>query len=79
MSAPTHKTRWLETTCGCCRGYGMVSDYRGGDFNGAMGCDGCGEQGFYFVSENDRLAMWPGGPFLGMDPGAFRRLDGASA
>ena len=69
-------TRWLETGCGCCRGYGVVSDYSGGDFNGATECDACGGQGFYVVSEKDRAAMWPGGPFLGMEPGAFARLGG---
>jgi hypothetical protein len=68
-------TRWLEDTCGCCRGTGLVSDYSGGDFNGPAECDACGGQGGFVVSENDRLAMWPGGPFLGVWPGRFAYLD----
>jgi hypothetical protein len=59
---------WREETCGACRGYGLVSDYSGGDFNGAMGCESCGEQGFVWRSPKDRLALYPGGPFVGYDP-----------
>lgn len=33
-------------TCGDCSGYGIVSDYRGGDFNGAMECDECEGSGY---------------------------------
>jgi hypothetical protein len=69
-------TRWLEDSCGCCSGYGVVSDYSGGDFNGPTECDACGGQGYYFVSESDRRAMWPGGPFLGREPGRFAYLSG---
>jgi hypothetical protein len=66
-------TRWLRDSCSCVGG--LVSDYSGGDFNGPMECPSCGGQGSVVVSENDRLAMWPGGPLLGMAPGLFARLE----
>lgn len=66
-------TRWLKATCGCCRGYGLVSDYTGGDFNGPKECEACFGHGGYVVSENDRTAVFPGGPFLGHHPGEFAR------
>ena len=69
-------TLWREDSCGQCRGYGVVSDYSGGDFDGAAECPGCGGIGGYYVSEKDRLAMWPGGPFLGRYPGRFAYLEG---
>jgi hypothetical protein len=66
-------SRWHKDECGCI--CGLVSDYSGGDFNGPTECRSCGGQGSFYVSENDRVAMWPGGPFLGMEPGRFARLD----
>ncbi len=35
-----------RTSCHHCSGYGVVSDYRGGDFNGAMECDECEGTGY---------------------------------
>ena len=69
--------RWRTQTCGSCSGYGVVSDYRGGDFNGAMDCPSCWG-GVVYVSENDRMAAYPGGPFLGHAPGLFAECDAAT-
>jgi len=54
--------RWKE--CAICRGYGVVSDYSGGDFQGAKDCDACMD-GIYFITPTGRCAAWPGGPFCG--------------
>ncbi len=62
---------WLRIKCDACRGYGVVSDYRSGDFDGAMECSACGGAGIQWISENDRLADYPGGPFRGSAPGLF--------
>ncbi len=70
---------WLKIKCGSCRGYGVVSDFRGDDFNGAMDCSECGGAGHQWISENDRVADYPGGPLRGSWPGGFKleqeRLD----
>lgn len=67
------KIRWRIARCGVCSGHGIVSDYRGGDFNGARDCESC-FGGTIFVSENDRTACYPGGPLLGYQPGMFESL-----
>ncbi len=65
-------TRWKTYKCGSCRGYGVVSVYSAEDFLGAGDCECNG--GTVSVSENDRLAVYPGGPFLGSWPGKFAEL-----
>ena len=66
--------RWRTFTCGSCRGHGVVSGYAGdGEFIGPVDCDGC-NMGEVYVSENDRLAEWPGGRFLGRWPGKFAEV-----
>lgn len=65
------RAKWRTIQCSSCAGYGVVSDFRGGDFNGAMDCRSCGGKGFHWVSPRDRLADYPGGPFRGWAPGAY--------
>jgi hypothetical protein len=36
-------------------------------------CDRCGGGGIRWISESDRVAAYPGGPFLGREPGEFAR------
>lgn len=69
-------TRWKQFTCGSCRGTGMESAYTlgGSDFLGATDCRAC-NYGTVWVSEKDRLAQWPGGPFLGYAPGKFAEIE----
>lgn len=59
------KQGWRTVNCGNCAGCGMVSDFRGGDFNGPMDCPDCGGSGAQWVSPQGRIADYPGGPFRG--------------
>ena len=61
---------WKQFTCDICRGFGVVTDYE----NGSKECDNC-NGGALYVSDKDRLAAWPGGPFLGYSPGKFNEVD----
>ena len=55
---------WKQETCGSCRGYGVVSDYSGGDFNGPMDCDHCVGGMVWRTPSGKHCALWPGGPFV---------------
>jgi DnaJ-class molecular chaperone len=68
-------TNWRTTECPNCRGYGVVSDYRGGDFNGAYECTECGGCGILWISPKDRVAEYPGGKFKGMWPGMYEKCE----
>ena len=65
---------WKTDKCGGCGGHGVVSSYSATDFLGPAECRHCGGGGTVFVSENDRLAEYPGGQFVGFSPGAFAAL-----
>ena len=65
--------RWRKFTCDSCRGTGVVSAYSASDFLGVDDCKAC-NTGEVYVSENDRLAEWPGGRFLGRWPGKFAEV-----
>ena len=65
--------RWRKFTCGSCCGTGVVSSYSASDFLGVDDCKAC-NMGEVYVSENDRLAAWPGGPFLGRWSGKFAEV-----
>lgn len=58
----------LPIACPNCGGYGLREGFGGGPVE-CRACDGSG--GFY-VTRSDRLRVWPGGPFAGMWPGAFK-------
>jgi len=58
------KQSWHWEKCAYCNGYGVVSDYRGGDFNGAMECPRCNGSGRFVVYPSGAIAQYPGGPFL---------------
>ena len=58
-------TDWRTEICVYCDGHGLVSDYRGGDFNGAMECSECNGSGRIWISPQGRIADYPGGPFRG--------------
>ena len=58
---------WKRVKCSVCDGYGVVSDYRSGDFDGAMECLSC-NSGYYWISPKGRIAEYPGGLFLGRLP-----------
>ncbi len=62
---------WKRTLCHNCSGYGLVSVYSYDDFEGVGECSVCDQRGFIAVSPKDRLAKWPGGPFLGSESGAY--------
>jgi hypothetical protein len=59
-------TVWIQDRCGCCSGIKW-----GGDI--PVECDRCGGGGIRWISESDRVAAYPGGPFLGREPGEFAR------
>lgn len=56
---------WIQIKCYCCSGL----QWGGDSPRECLDCDGAG---MLWVSENDRIAMWPGGPFLGSEPGRFK-------
>lgn len=66
--------KWKTFPCPFCSGSGVVSVYSMEDFEGPGPCNDCGEKGYIFVSERDRIADWPGGPFNGVWPGKFAAL-----
>jgi hypothetical protein len=55
---------WKQETCGHCRGYGVVSDYAGGDFNGAKDCSQCAGGIVWVTPSGKHHALYPGGPFV---------------
>ena len=57
--------KWRTIPCVHCNGYGMVSDYRGGDFNGAEECNHC-SLGLIWIRPSGHLFMYPGGAAAGM-------------
>ena len=57
-------TKWRTVRCESCRGYGMVSDFRSGDFEGAMECPDC-SGGVVFLRPSGHAFAYPGGPALG--------------
>ena len=61
-------TTWTKESCVECGGHGLVSSYSFDDFEGAQDCHVCDGSGAIFVSDKNRLAKWPGGPFLGSRP-----------
>lgn len=67
------RAAYVGVACPNCGGHGVVSDYRGGDFNGAMDCPDCGGSGGIVVYASGRCALWPGGPFCGSWPGEYER------
>ena len=66
--------RWKTTDCYGCGGHGVVSVYSASDFEGAGDCRACGGSGQLLISERDRIADYPGGPFRGSWPGKFASL-----
>jgi len=68
--------RWKALDCPSCGGRGVVSAYTfgGTDFLGPGECPHC-NSGVIFVSEGDRVADFPGGPFRGRWPGAFEEAE----
>jgi len=61
-----NKKDWIQESCGKCSGYGSLSDYGNGeDFYGDKECNTCGGSGQVWISPKGRIALWPGGPFLG--------------
>ncbi len=56
---------WTKTICYVCSGHGLVSDYSGGDFNGATECDRCDGTGRVWLSPKGAIVKYPGGPFIG--------------
>ena len=68
------KTKWRKFRCGSCRGYGIVMVYAHDGPDHTDDCRYC-NMGTVYISENDRLAEWPGGPFLGSWPGKYKEID----
>ena len=51
---------WRVATCSMCRGTGLKWSYE----VGAVDCRHC-NNGVVYISPKGRLALYPGGPFLG--------------
>lgn len=64
---------WKRTRCYNCDGHGIVASYSCNDFEGADECNICAGSGSIAISPKDRLAKWPGGPFLGSFPGSYQK------
>ena len=65
---------WKRTQCPNCGGHGLVCVYSYNDFEfeGAGECNTCDGRGSIAVSPKDRLAKYPGGPFLGSEADAYQ-------
>ena len=63
---------WKKIQCHNCGGHGMVSVYSYNDFEGADECNTCDGRGTIAISPKDRVAKYPGGPFLGSEPDAYQ-------
>ena len=63
---------WKRIQCHNCGGHGMVSVYSYNDFEGADECSTCDGRGTIAISPKDRVAKYPGGPFIGSEPGAYQ-------
>lgn len=62
---------WLPDTCTRCGGHTVYEAWNGDyDIVDCMECSG----GLVWISPKDRIAAWPGGPFLGSWPGRFAYL-----
>jgi hypothetical protein len=60
-------SQWGRIKCDMCGGHGVVSDFGlGYDFDGPKECKECWGSGHLWRSPNNRLAVYPGGPFRGM-------------
>jgi hypothetical protein len=64
-------TDWLPDTCSQCGGHTIYAVWSG-DYD-IVDCNKC-SNGKVWVSPKDRVAIWPGGPFLGSDPGRYAVL-----
>lgn len=63
------KTRWINFSCFICRGSGH--EMRGDVIAECSSCKGmCG----YWITDNDVLAQYPGGPFMGRWKRKFQTL-----
>jgi len=58
-------TDWHTEKCTACYGTGQVSDYSACDFEGPKECGHCWGSGNIWISPKGRIALYPGGPFLG--------------
>jgi DnaJ-class molecular chaperone len=54
-------TVWTRIKCSFCNGHGVYQDLGGGPAD----CKDCGGSGYMWLSENNRIADYPGGPFRG--------------
>ena len=71
---PTETGGWQTITCVHCQGYGLVNDYGGGDFNGAVDCPRCC-MGTVAVSPKGYLFAYRTGPARGrLSPDACAKL-----
>lgn len=61
--------KWKQTRCWHCGGHGVGMTGDGPVWE----CNICGGSGGIWVSEKDRVALWPGGPFQGSFPGEYQR------
>lgn len=60
------KRKWKRISCGCCNGIKWGGEQ-------PIECEYCDGTGVLFVSEKDRLALYPGGPFKGMEKGLYAK------
>ncbi len=65
---------WKRFPCSRCRGYGVVDV--GYDQVKPADCPDCGGSRMLYVSEHDRVAEWPGGPWVGRWPLQYSETPG---
>ena len=61
--------QWKTINCPNCAGHGLITGMDGGP----EGCPDCGSGGFFWISDKDRLADYPGGPLRGSWPGRYSK------
>lgn len=64
-TATTSAGEWQAVQCWECGGHGVQANYDSEGFMSPSDCDACGGEGSLWVSPAGRLALWPGGPFVG--------------
>jgi len=61
---------WKTVNCPNCGGRRVTRDISGKHVD----CSDCRTRGFFYISDKDRLAEYPGGPQMGTWPGKFKEL-----
>ncbi len=62
---------WITKSCDYCGGSGYIEPFFDSGYGYGIECKRC-SAGTVYVSDKGRLALWPGGPFVGSLPKSER-------